>query len=126
MTPGVIGRIIDDNYASGASLRNVVKLLIEKGFSANNIICMTPGDMNGASTGGKQGADIPIQDAEGKLANDVVNGRISFDDNGNITKDDTDSEMNTYLKNLSKRLGGKHLTRNKFNDYFNNTDSNFL
>lgn len=60
--------IIDDNYASGASIRNAARVIMELGIPANNIIGFTPGDMGGASSGGKMGADIPENSAEEYLA----------------------------------------------------------
>jgi hypothetical protein len=68
--------IIDDNYATGASLRNSAQVLIDNGFLAKNIITLTPGDMGGAYQGGKQGASIPHQNAEADLVHKIVNGRI--------------------------------------------------
>ena len=81
--------IIDDNYASGASLRNVVNLLIEKGFNSQNIICITPGDMGQAGTGGKQGPQNPYNYAEAQLADDYVEGNLPSE-----IDIDADSEKN--------------------------------
>ena len=69
--------IIDDNYASGASLRNAAKLLHDTlGVSYKNIKALTPGDMGGAATGGAQGEDIATYAAEGALVNDLRKGRL--------------------------------------------------
>ena len=68
--------IVDDNYATGASLRNAAQVLMDNGFLAKNIITLTPGDMGGASNAGKQGADVPHQNAEADLIHKIVNGRI--------------------------------------------------
>lgn len=99
--------IIDDNYATGVSLRNAVLLLIEKGLNPQNIITMTPGDMGSATTGGKRGADVPFFDAESRMANDYVNGRL---DNAQI-----DNELGVFLRRKNKQLQntGGHLKRNK-------------
>lgn len=88
--------IIDDNYATGVSLRNAAILFIEKGIEPSNIITMTPGDMGGASTGGKRGSDVPFFDAEGRLANDYVKGNL---DNTQVS-----SEMAKYLTNKHNLL----------------------
>ena len=44
--------IVDDNYATGASLRNAAQVLMDNGFLAKNIITLTPGDMGGAGNAG--------------------------------------------------------------------------
>lgn len=67
--------IIDDNYASGASIRNAARVIAELGVPLTNIIGLTPGDMGGASSGGKRGAEVPENSAEEWLAyNHAVNG----------------------------------------------------
>lgn len=98
--------ILDDNYATGVSLRNAAQLFIEKGIPPQNIITMTPGDMGSASTGGKRGSDVPFFDAEGRLANDYVNGRL---DNTQI-----DNDMGNFLtaKNNSLKNNLGHSRRN--------------
>lgn len=68
--------IIDDNYATGVSLKNAALLFVQKGIEPQNIIAITPGDMGWATTGGKRGSDIPIFDAEGSLANTYSNGGL--------------------------------------------------
>lgn len=93
--------IIDDNYATGVSLRNAAMLFLEKGIEPSNIITMTPGDMGSASTGGKRGSDVPFFDAEGRLANDFVNNRLD--------KNQLSPEMGKYLtskNNLLKNNSG--------------------
>lgn len=78
--------IIDDNYATGASLRNTAQLFIDNGYLAKNIITLTPGDMGEASTGGKQGADIPHQNAEGDLIHKIRTKRIGGEVDGETQK----------------------------------------
>ena len=77
--------VIDDNYASGASIRNAAKVIAELGVPLSNIIGLTPGDMGGASSGGERGANVPENSAEEWLAyNHVVNHAY---DNENIPDD---------------------------------------
>lgn len=99
--------IIDDNYATGVSLRNASLVLLEKGIQPQNIITMTPGDMGSATTGGKRGADVPFFDAESRMANDYVQGKL---DNSQI-----DGELGKFLTRKDKQLHntGGHLKRNK-------------
>lgn len=86
--------IVDDNYASGASIRNAARAIMELGVPASNIIAMTPGDMGGASSGGKQGAAVPENSAEEYLAyNQTVNHAY---DNAGLPQDVLDSLNSTY------------------------------
>ena len=68
---------------------------------------MTPGDMGSSTTGGKRGADVPFFDAESRMANDYVQGKL---DNSQI-----DGELGKFLTRKDKQLHntGGHLKRNK-------------
>jgi hypothetical protein len=103
--------ILDDNYATGVSLRNAAILFLERGIPQQNIITMTPGDMGSASTGGKRGSDVPFFDAEGRLANDYVNGKL---DTTQI-----DNNMGEFLTNKNKSLE-KNIGHSKRNKLVNN------
>lgn len=110
--------IIDDNYATGASLRNAAQLLLNKGFLAKNIITLTPGDMGTASTGGKRGADVPFFNAEADFAYNLNKGRIPFD---------VDSNTRAHAEHVFKVTKNDHLhkKRNNISDlYYNNKQKN--
>ena len=117
--------IVDDNYASGASIRNAARAIMELGVPASNIIAMTPGDMGGASSGGKQGASVPENSAEEYLAyNHVVNNVYN---NENLPKDVSDLLHNTYEKlssdnqhRIQNRIRAQQV--NKLNQPFNDDE----
>ena len=86
--------IIDDNFASGASLRNAAIVLNEVlGIPYDKIKALTPGDMGGASSGGAQGAEVPTNDAEGYLSQLYHKGYFA---NDNIDKATQDRLKNKY------------------------------
>jgi hypothetical protein len=103
--------IIDDNYATGVSLRNAAQLLLNKGFLAKNIITLTPGDMGTASTGGKQLADVPFFGAEGDFAFNLQQGRIPFE---------VDDETRAHALQLYQKTKNdkKHEKRNTLADLY--------
>jgi hypothetical protein len=93
--------IIDDNYASGASIRNAAKLLHDGlGVPYKNIKALTPGDMGGAATGGAQGEKIATYAAEGELVNSFRNGRLK-DVLGNNS---VDNGVFNRLKTISSKV----------------------
>jgi hypothetical protein len=93
--------IIDDNYASGASIRNAAKLLHDGlGVPYENIKALTPGDMGGAATGGAQGEKIATYAAEGELVNSFRNGRLK-DVLGNNS---VDNGVYNRLKTISSKV----------------------
>lgn len=105
--------IIDDNYATGVSLRNAAQLLLDKGFLAKNIITLTPGDMGNASTGGKQGASVPFFSAEGDFAYNLNKGRIPFE------VDDNTRAHAQHVYKITKD-DPLHKKRNDISDYYYN------
>lgn len=110
--------IIDDNYATGVSLRNAAQLLLDKGFLAKNIITLTPGDMGNASTGGKQGASVPFFSAEGDFAYNLNKGRIPFE---------VDDNTRAHAQHVYKMTKDDplHKKRNDISDlYYNNKQKN--
>lgn len=107
--------IIDDNYATGASLRNASQLLLNKGFLSKNIITLTPGDMGSASTGGKRGAQIPFNNAESELAYDLKQNRLNLNNDLDINIKDRLNYV--FDKTKDNEL---HKKRNKLSDMFYN------
>ena len=80
--------IIDDNFASGASIRNAAIVINEVlGIPYEKIKALTPGDMGGASSGGAQGAEVPTNDAEGYLSQLYHNGVFNNDEIDERTKE---------------------------------------
>ncbi len=110
--------IIDDNFASGASLRNAAKLLVDMGFSHKNIICITPGDMGQAADGGEKGVKVPYNNAEGRVAYEYMNNMTDI--KPSETSINHLSKLNQQLKN-----NDGHKRRMNFDTHFQYNDKNF-
>lgn len=81
--------VIDDNYSTGASIKNAAIALCEQGVNINNILCLSPGDMGKTATGSAGWtSDLPIQSSEGIIYNLYKQGKYN---NYNLDKTDTDS-----------------------------------
>jgi nitroreductase len=115
-TPAFV--IIDDNFASGASLRNAAKLLVDMGFSHRNIICITPGDMGQAADGGEKGVKVPYNNAEGRIAYEYMNNMTDI--KPSETSINHLSKLNQQLKN-----NDGHKRRMNFDTHFQYNDKNF-
>jgi hypothetical protein len=91
--------VIDDNYSTGASIKNAAIALCEQGVNINNILCLSPGDMGKTATGSAGWtSDLPIQSSEGIIYNIYNQGKYN---NYNLDKTDTDTFLR--LKQLDHK-----------------------
>lgn len=112
--------IVDDNYATGASLRNAAQVLMDNGFLAKNIITLTPGDMGGAGNAGKYGAAVPHQNAEADLIHKIINGRIGGTDKVDAETMMAYQEKNRKLEKPHETNSNAHRERNTMHNMWYN------
>ena len=113
--------IIDDNYATGVSLKNAAIAVYQQGVPIENIICLTPGDMNSSGSGaaGYIG-DIPTNAAEAQVYNKYIN---NFYDANDLTPEDIERLQGLQHSGLGKNLKNgvyQNQTHKKAQEIYNN------